>query len=905
MTAPSNSFPPSRSSRAEQLSAQALFREALDRTGPERELFLDHACSGDPALRAEVVRLLAIALGPAVEFKAPPLETLATNPVNADIVTAVRAGMQVGAFTLVREIGSGGMGAVWLAKRTDDFEQSVAIKWLHAGLSATSRQRFFRERSTLAKLEHPGIARILDGGTTDQSGAARSAVDKDQSQAARSAVDKDQSQAARSALDKDQSQAARSAVDQDESQAARSAVDQDQSQAARSALDQHDSKTSGTADWFAMEYVDGEPLQQFVARAQPPLRQRIELICTLCDAVSFAHQNLVVHRDLKPSNVMIDRNGQPRLLDFGVAKLLDEQDQTQSRAPMTFAYAAPEQIKGQAISTATDVYALGVMLYELLTGERPHKIDGENNLSLLQAITDTDATAPSAALRNNPRADHPVAAHALKGDLDTIVLKALNREPQRRYLTVAALQEDLQRFLSHLPIKARKDTLRYRSLKWLRRNRALSAALAVSLAVIGVLSVAAWQQWRDALEGRRVQSQISAHYLSVLVTVMNTGDQLTPERFTQYAMDARLANSDLRPEAKLQIMLTTLEAGMISNNTETTRQVFAAIEPLLANASAADRRRFELVQTQFRVKTQAVQGTSFSALSGLGMSPFTVKVIAARMQANRGNYVEAMSSVREAVSLVEAAKETDMIRAVVLANAAQIAFDAGQFSYALDYAAGATTQVTDQGFQATQAMRSMKMMVPAVALLRGLPEQAEPALTKLADNVGTASRAEQLNLQGSLRVLQAVRSGTQGDLAEWFEQTQRQLCRAESPPQTCVDIKQIRFFNAIANEPEPAALKLATQPELCPARAGECIIAQAIAAGATDASLEQSINAFKLPNPPRRAYHLLTTWLLLRDGLAKRNRMDLAAMAQAKAQTLRNDLELPADSVFHAWLAQR
>ncbi len=367
-----------------------------------------------------------------------PLPDLTLQP---DVFTrrkaeqADRSGEQIGAFRLLKPLGSGGMGAVWLAERSSGFSQQVAIKWLHAGLSASARQRFARERETLAKLEHPGIARIVDGGS------------------------------------------------------------------------------DGDADWFAMEYVQGEALDIYAKSKQASLTVRVELVISLCDAVQYAHQNLIVHRDLKPSNVLVGASGQPKLLDFGVAKILDDANQTESRAPLTFAYAAPEQIRGDPITTATDVYALGVILYELLTGGRPHKPKGDGSLSMLQAITDTDATAPSSAL--SKQTQNTIKPSQLKGDLDTIVLKALSRDPAKRYFSAQSLSEDLQRYLGGQPISARKISVQDQINKWIRRNKLASAALALAVLAMLAGTMVSLIQRQHAIAQQKIAEQNAANAKAV------------------------------------------------------------------------------------------------------------------------------------------------------------------------------------------------------------------------------------------------------------------------------------------------------------------------------------------------------------------------------------------------------
>lgn len=219
--------------------------------------------------------------------------------------------------------------------------------------------------------------------------------------------------------------------------------------------------------WFAMEHVVGTPLDEYAQSQALDLHTRLALFAKVAAAVQFAHQNLVVHRDLKPSNILVDAAGEPRLLDFGVAKLLDAGSElTASRAPLSMAYAAPEQILGQPITTATDIYSLGVILYELLSGSRPHHARN-SSLALLQAITDTDPQPPSRVLAGTGTTR---GARQLRGDLDTIILTCLQRDPTRRYGSVQALLQDIDAYLRQLPIRARPDSWRYRSSKFIRRN---------------------------------------------------------------------------------------------------------------------------------------------------------------------------------------------------------------------------------------------------------------------------------------------------------------------------------------------------------------------------------------------------------------------------------------------------
>lgn len=344
-------------------------------------------------------------------------------------------GERVGSYRLVERIAEGGMGVVYRAAREDGaFAQEVAVKLMRGGL-VTERQlrRFESERRLLARLAHPNIARLYDGGTTERG-----------------------------------------------------------------------------APYLAMEFIRGEPIDVYCERAKLTIEQRVKLFVGVCDAVHSAHQNLVIHRDLKPSNVLVDERGQPKLLDFGVAKLVADED-TDVRATETIArvftpeYASPEQFSGAPLTTATDVYSLGVMLHVLLTGVKPFEVAGLSDPAFSRIVCEREATRPSALVesRTGTRPGEPKTervtsfaehlgttrdrlARHLRGDLDRIVLMALRKEPSRRYASVEQFASDLRRFLLGLPVIARPDTVGYRAAKFVRRNW-----LAVSLSALIVMSLTA------------------------------------------------------------------------------------------------------------------------------------------------------------------------------------------------------------------------------------------------------------------------------------------------------------------------------------------------------------------------------------------------------------------------------
>ena len=411
----------------------------------KRDEALDAACGDDDDLRREVGSLLAADLeaptfldGNAAELAAPSFVSPATSQ-------AAEAGRMIGSYRLLRRIGVGGMGRVFLAERDDQsFTQRVAVKIMR-GIAAETRdlrERFRAERQILANLGHPSIAKVFDGGVTDDG-----------------------------------------------------------------------------LPYLVMEYVAGEPIDRYCARTKAPLEQRLALFEDVCAAVQHAHRHLVVHRDLKPSNILVTDDSVVKLLDFGIAKLLEpgrvgvETTEPLTRTGLivlTPEYAAPEQLRREEITTATDVYSLGVVLYELLAGVRPHDLAGSSATEIERAICEAEPIAPSArvdTMHLTPPGSGVEASH-LRGDLDTIVLKALRKEPEARYESVRAFTEDLDRYRKGLPILARPSTWTYRARKFVRRNRyGVGAGALAILALLGGLTATTFQ-WsraeREASKARQV-----------------------------------------------------------------------------------------------------------------------------------------------------------------------------------------------------------------------------------------------------------------------------------------------------------------------------------------------------------------------------------------------------------------
>jgi serine/threonine protein kinase/tetratricopeptide (TPR) repeat protein len=404
---------------------------------PTRTAYLDEACAGDAELRSEVESLLGSHGRAGERFMQASAATLLDFD-SGEAGEMPRIGRRIGVYQIVSEIAQGGMGAVYRAVRADgQYEKQVAIKLVRVGFdTAFMLERFRHERQILATLDHPNIARLLDGGTTDEG-----------------------------------------------------------------------------QPYLVMELIEGTPIDDYCDAHKLNITQRLRLFRQVCTAVEYAHQRLVIHRDIKPSNILVTEQGTPKLLDFGIAKILDPADtaETTLGRPMTPAYASPEQLRGEPITTATDVYSLGVVLYQLLTGRSPYAADSKVPHELARNICDVPPTRPSTAVTRpvEPRKDTggtnltPATISSVRegsparlrrrvaGDLDNIVLKALHKEPARRYASVEQFDEDLRRHLQGLPVAARKDSWSYRGSKFVGRHKAgvvvaglASIALAVGIGLI-------------------------------------------------------------------------------------------------------------------------------------------------------------------------------------------------------------------------------------------------------------------------------------------------------------------------------------------------------------------------------------------------------------------------------------
>ncbi len=444
---------------------EEIFQSAIERDPMERAAFLNEACAGDDSLLREVQSLIA-----ADEQAGSFIDVSSLAREDEESLS----GKRIGPYRVISEIGHGGMGSVYLAAREDEYRKQVAIKLIRRGMDTDFIiRRFLGERQILASLDHPNIARLLDGGTTEDG-----------------------------------------------------------------------------LPYFVMEYIEGTPIDRYSDENRLNTAARLRLFRDVCAAVQYAHRNLVIHRDIKPGNILVTRDGEVKLLDFGIAKLLDPAAQSLDQTAtairmMTPDYASPEQVRGEQITTTSDVYSLGVVLYELLTGHRPYRLKSRQPHEIMRVICEEEPERPSIALTQLEAAmTAEVSSHItppprrmskprernlhrlrrqLEGDLDNILMKALSKETERRYSSVEQFSEDIRRHLEGLPLIARNDTLFYRAGKFIRRHRVVvAAAIIVAMTLIAGIIATAWQahaarQQRDKAQYEKAKAeQVSAFLQSML-----------------------------------------------------------------------------------------------------------------------------------------------------------------------------------------------------------------------------------------------------------------------------------------------------------------------------------------------------------------------------------------------------
>jgi tetratricopeptide (TPR) repeat protein len=442
---------------------QQLFLEAVDLPAGERARFLERCCADNPELLGDIESLLD------ADCDSGQLIEMAVKDEAASLFDShMLIGERLGIYRIVREIGRGGMGSVYLALRDDqEYRKEVALKIVKRGMDTVEvLERFRYERQILANLEHPYIARLFDGGST-----------------------------------------------------------------------------ADGVPFFVMEYIEGKPVSVFCRDSGLDLRARCELFIRILEAVAYAHRSLVVHRDLKPANILITADGTPKLLDFGVAKLLSgdsdsEHTHTASMRPFTPGYASPEQVRGLPITTATDIYSLGAILYELLIGKPAQPIGSNTPSEIERAVCDTETTRPSLEVRGVP------------SDLDNIVLMAMRKEPERRYQSAAQFAEDLRRHLDGRPVIARQDSLGYRAGKFILRNRLqVAAAFLVAASLVAGLGISMVQTHRakTARANSEAERLIAMHQ-----TLVAQAATLAESQQREVADQQRILASKQRDQAEQQ-----------------------------------------------------------------------------------------------------------------------------------------------------------------------------------------------------------------------------------------------------------------------------------------------------------------------------------------------------------------
>ena len=456
-----------------------LFHEAVTIPPEERAAWAERACAGDGELLRELSSLL--------ESDRQAREGFVHDQVKAGLVgfyehdARLRKPERAGPYRLVREIGKGGMGTVYLGQRDDqEYHIDVAVKVVTPGMDTSFvLQRFRRERQILASLDHPHIARLLDGGTIGEN-----------------------------------------------------------------------------LPYIVMEYVDGARITEYCRAKDLSVDQRLRLFQDVCSAVEHAHRHFVVHRDIKPGNILVTHAGVVKLLDFGICKLLysdplGKETVTEAGRLMTPDYASPEQIRGEPVTVVSDVYSLAAVLYELVTGTNPHRFANRTLLEIERTICQQPIARPSRA------AADPILARRLSGDLDTILLRALDKDPARRYQTVQEFAADIDRHLSNLPVKAAPDTLVYRAGKFLRR-RGRTVAAAAAIAVL-ILAGALVMNRQESSANDRLQLQLASAQARIGLLYFSQHDR--PRAAAAYAQAERIART-LRQRSQRGLEMDALEAEM-------------------------------------------------------------------------------------------------------------------------------------------------------------------------------------------------------------------------------------------------------------------------------------------------------------------------------------------------------
>jgi serine/threonine protein kinase/tetratricopeptide (TPR) repeat protein len=601
--------------------AAVIVHAAVERRRTEVAAFIEGACGGDEALKARVLAMLAAADGspsPAIRIIKPVAEPVVAEPISSETdedeeptriaprpepapPSAVQAtpqpasvwrsgqpmeGRRIGPYQLLHTLGKGGMGSVYAASRADqEYKKIVAIKLVTYGLGSEEMLRRFRnERQVLAGLDHPYIARLLDGGTTDDG-----------------------------------------------------------------------------LPYLVMEFVEGLPIDRYCEANQLSTADRLKLFQKVCSAVQFAHQNLVVHRDIKPGNILVGASGEPKLLDFGIAKIMtaefsaEEAELNRGESPMTLRYASPEQVRGEPITTASDIYSLGVLLYELLAGEHPFHSALTGRAAIERAILTTEPDKPSATaqrlLQAQPAANakKPKPAGQLSADTDTIVLTAMQKQPRARYPSAESFAWDITRYLNGFPVYARRDDMGYRTRKFIQRH--VVAVVTAALVVIALI-VSTLVSLRNAniavVKGAEAQSRFNdvrklAHFVLFNFDEKASSGGLTVARqaIVAEALDYlnRLAkDSGGDPELESESIEGYLKVGDLQGN------------PYYANVGGSGAARESYLKAMQAAETLRAKHPE-DARARLGVARANVKL--GDLSANGGDQTETLKRYRQAQELFE------------------------------------------------------------------------------------------------------------------------------------------------------------------------------------------------------------------------------------------------------------
>ena len=504
---------------------ERLFHAAAEQPAGQRRAWLSEAADGDEELIEEVLALVESS------EQATSLEVAVEQALNQPEAAANE--QRIGPYRVLEQLGRGGLSTVYLAERSDDqFRMEVAIKVVRHGLDSHDIvERLRRERQILAHLEHPNIAKLLDGGTTEDG-----------------------------------------------------------------------------SPYVVMERIQGRHIDEWCDAERLSIRQRLELFLPVCDAVSHAHGSLVLHRDLKPSNIMVTRDGVPKLLDFGIAKVLGDGETTPDfddltltqpgRQMLTPHYASPEQYLGRPLTTASDVYSLGVVLYLLISGRRPYDLRGKDQRELEEIICRRDPPPPDAPEESAERIDQ---------DLETIVLKALQKEPSRRYASVARLADDLRLYLEGRPISARRDSFLYRFGKFSRRHwPTLTLASLVLMSLLTAVVLTTWQsrvaqQQRLVAERERDRATRVKDFVLAMFDLANPeqaqGEKVTAGQILDFGARRLMSGLQDEPELRAELMLTVGEIYEVLNQyDQAVEQSESAVKLMLRQE--VDARKLAMAKTQ-------------------------------------------------------------------------------------------------------------------------------------------------------------------------------------------------------------------------------------------------------------------------------------------------------------------